>query len=113
MLHPGLQSHTEIVVVISIAVSAELHVPGADAVGPAVSLDGYPRYKPQWGVGLPEQKKYVPPTPARREPSDRAKAVMTHPGTPGYPKGAAGETRAAANGPKAAPSGPKADLPGL
>ena len=48
-------------VAVILAISSEYHMPGADAIGPAVSLDGYPRYKPQWGVGLPEQKKYVPP----------------------------------------------------
>ena len=75
---------------------AKLHG-NADPIGPAVSLDGYPRYTPQWGEGLPENRKAGPPTPVRKEPSDRAKAVMTRPGTPAYPK-------AVGNGPKAAPS---------
>ncbi len=77
----------------------------ADAVGPAVSLDGYPRYSPQWGVGLPEKKKITPATPVRKEPSERAKAVMTRPGTPPYPKAAASGPKAAAGGPTAEPSG--------
>jgi hypothetical protein len=77
----------------------------ADAIGPAVSLEGYPRYSPQWGVGLPEQKKVAPPTPVRREPSDRARQVMTRPGTPPYPKTAAGSSRAVSGGPRVEPSG--------
>ncbi|DBA76924.1 hypothetical protein WJX77_000140 [Trebouxia sp. C0004] len=79
--------------------------PNQDAVGPAVSLEGYPRYSPQWGVGLPEQKKVAPPTPVRREPSERAKQVMTRPGTPPYPKTAAGSSKAVSGGPRVEPSG--------
>lgn len=71
-----------------------------DAIGPAVSLEGYPRYSPQWGMGLPEQKKVAPPTPVRREPSDRAKKVMTRPATPPYPKTAAGSSKAVSGGPR-------------
>ena len=77
----------------------------ADAIGPAVSLEGYPRYSPQWGVGLPEQKTVAPPTPVRREPSDRAKQVMTRPATPPYPKTAAGSSKAVSGGPRIEPSG--------
>ena len=77
----------------------------ADAVGPAVSLDGYPRYAPQWGVRLPEKKKVVPPTPVRKEPSERAKAVMTRPGTPAYPKPGVGGSKAVAGSARAEPSG--------
>ncbi|DBB10492.1 hypothetical protein WJX82_004355 [Trebouxia sp. C0006] len=78
--------------------------PDPDAIGPAVSLEGYPRYSPQWGVGLPEQKKVAPPTPVRREPSERARQVMTRPGTPPYPKSAAGSSRAVSGGPRVEPS---------
>ncbi len=70
-----------------------------------MSLEGYPRYSPQWGVGLPEQKKVAPPTPVRREPSERAKQVMTRPGTPPYPKTAAGSSKAVSGGPRVEPSG--------
>lgn len=77
----------------------------ADAVGPAVSLEGYPRYSPQWGVGLPEQKKILPSTPVRKEPSQRAKQVMTRPGTPPYPKASDSGTKTAPEGPKAGPAG--------
>lgn len=69
-----------------------------------VSLDGYPRYAPQWGVGLPEKKKVVPPTPVRKEPSERAKAVMTRPGTPAYPKPGVGGSKAVAGSARAEPS---------
>ncbi|KAA6420009.1 MAG: hypothetical protein FRX49_10031 [Trebouxia sp. A1-2] len=79
--------------------------PNQDAIGPAVSLEGYPRYSPQWGVGLPEQKKVAPPTPVRREPSERAKQVMTRPGTPPYPKPAAGSSKAVSGGPRVEPPG--------
>lgn len=77
----------------------------ADPSGPAVSLDGYPRYTPQWGVGLPEKKQSAPPTPIRREPSERAKAVMTRPGSPPYPKTAGGGSKANRSKPTAVPSG--------
>lgn len=78
----------------------------ADPSGPAVSLDGYPRYTPHWGVGFPENKKNsVPRTPIRKEPSERAKAVMTRAGTPPYPKTAAGGHKAAGSSPRAVPSG--------
>lgn len=77
----------------------------ADPSGPAVSLDGYPRYTPQWGVGLPEKKRTVPPTPIRKEPSERAKAVMTRAGTPPYPKPAVGAPKGAGSSPRAVPSG--------
>ncbi|MCJ1242684.1 hypothetical protein MMC14_010693, partial [Varicellaria rhodocarpa] len=81
----------------------------ADPDGPAVSIDGYPRYTPQWGVGLPEKKKVAPPTPIRREPSDRARAVMTRPGTPPYPKAVGGGPKAAGSSSKFAPSGDEAN----
>ena len=77
----------------------------ADAVGPAVSIDGYPRYSPQWGVGLPEKKKVMPATPIRREPSERAKAVMTRPGTPPYPKAPSGGYESGIKSSRAEPSG--------
>lgn len=77
----------------------------ADPSGPAVSLDGYPRYTPQWGVGLPEKKKIVPPTPIRKEPSERARAVMARPGSPPYPKTAGEGAKATGSSTRAVPSG--------
>lgn len=77
----------------------------ADPSGPAVSLDGYPRYTPQWGVGLPEKKKSIPPTPIRKEPSERAKAVMTRAGSPPYHTPAGGGPKGAGSSSRAVPSG--------
>lgn len=74
------------------------------SAGPAVSLEGYPRYNPQWGTQLTEPKRTSSSVPTRREPSDRAKSVMTKPGTPAY--------KASAGTPKP-PSRPRPDPTGV
>ncbi|KAL3141467.1 hypothetical protein ABBQ32_005030 [Trebouxia sp. C0010 RCD-2024] len=84
-------------------ISANASQPSVSSVE-AVSLDGYPRYTPQWGVGLPEKKQSMPPTPIRREPSDRARAVMARPGSPPYPKTAGGRPKANGSKLRAVPS---------